>query len=251
MPADVSPAASYATATANLRTATQWLLTAAAAAGAASVAGVQLTSIGSLGPDDWPRLIVAAIGLAAGLGSVGYMIFQASLLLSDEWITLAQLELEPFKAELRASGRRRDKHRLDEIDRIHNDLESYQDEFFRSAAVSLLDLYQRLIAANDKARKSPTPKNVQTAADLRKVVDTVVQAANYSYTRARFAALRQHLARAGAVFVAGIVVFAYAANPPKPASKSSTTGHATIQSSPAPKATPARSTASQRARPAG
>ena len=47
MPADASSAASYATATDNLRTATRWLLTAAAAAGAVFVAGLQLTSIGS------------------------------------------------------------------------------------------------------------------------------------------------------------------------------------------------------------
>src|SRR5690242_3919507 len=89
MPGEASSAASYATATDNLRTAARWLLTAAAAAGAVLVAGVQLTSIGSLGPSDWPRLIAAAVGLAAGLGAVGYMIFQASLLLTDEWITLA------------------------------------------------------------------------------------------------------------------------------------------------------------------
>jgi hypothetical protein len=55
---------------------------------------MQLTSIGSLGPGDWPRLAAAAGGLAAGPGAVGYMIFQASLLLTDKWITLAALEPE-------------------------------------------------------------------------------------------------------------------------------------------------------------
>ena len=60
MPGDGSSAASYATATDNLRTAARWLLTAAAAAGAVMVAGVQLTSIGSLGLGDWPRLIAAS-----------------------------------------------------------------------------------------------------------------------------------------------------------------------------------------------
>jgi hypothetical protein len=42
MPGEASQAAGYAAATDNLRTATRWLLTAAAAAGAAMVAGVQL-----------------------------------------------------------------------------------------------------------------------------------------------------------------------------------------------------------------
>ena len=50
----------------------------------------------------------------------------------------------------------------------------------------------------------------------------LVQAANYSYIRADFTVLRRHLAQAGAVFVAGIVIFAYAANPPKPATAGST-----------------------------
>jgi alpha-D-ribose 1-methylphosphonate 5-triphosphate synthase subunit PhnG len=66
-------------------------------------------------------------------------------------------------------------------------------------------------------------------------VDTLVQAANYSYTRSGFDALRRRLTGAGAVFVAGIVVFAYAANPPKPAAGTAT-GHAAVQGSPAPKA---------------
>ena len=54
MPGDTSSAASYATAADNLRTATRWLLAAAAAAAAVMVAGLQLTSIGSLGPSDCP-----------------------------------------------------------------------------------------------------------------------------------------------------------------------------------------------------
>src|SRR5258708_6333677 len=114
MPGDASSAASYATATDNLRTSTRWLLTAAAAAGAALIAGLQLTSIGSLGPSDWPRLTAAAVGLAAGLGAVGYMIFQASLLLTDEWITLAALELEEVRQLLWKSSHR-DRRRLAEV----------------------------------------------------------------------------------------------------------------------------------------
>lgn len=247
MPGDASSAASYATAADNLRTATRWLLTAAAAAAAVMVAGLQLTSIGSLGPSDWPRLIAAVVGLAAGLGAVGYMIFQASLLLTDEWITLAEMELESFKQQLRNSSANRDKRRLEEINRIHDKLQNYQDEFYGSVADSIQDLYQRLIEANRKARESPSAEHAQTAADLKRAVDALMQAANYSYTRSGFEVLRWRLAKAGAVFVTGIVVFAYAANPPKPASKTTATGHATTQVSPAPKSTiasrtPARST---------
>ena len=217
MPGEVSPAAGYAAATDHLRTATRWLLTAAAAAGAAMVAGVQLTSIGSLSLSDWPRLLAAGAGLATGLGAVGYMIFRTSRLLADEWITLAQLELEEFKRQLRDSRSRRDRQRGLAIDRIYEELQGYQDELYGGAAKSISDLYSRLIKANDAARESPDPARIKTAADLRNAVDALVQAANYSYTRADFAVLRRRLAQASAVFVAGVVVFAYAANPPKPA----------------------------------
>ena len=231
MAGDGSPAASYATATDNLRTAARWLLTAAAAAGAVLVAGVQLTSIGSLGPGDWPRLLAAASGLAAGLGAVGYMIFHASLLLTDAWITLAQLVLDPFNQQLKDSARRRDRKRADKIDRIRRELDGYQDEFFGSLADSISDLYHRLIDANKKARESPSPEHAQAAADLKRAVDSLVQAANYSYTRAEFAVLRRRLAGAGAVFVAGIVIFAYAANPPKPAAQNQAIAHTAVQAS--------------------
>lgn len=233
---DASSAASFATATDNLRTATRWLLTAAAAAGAVLVAGVQLTSIGSLSLSDWPRLAAAAGGLAAGLGAVGYMIFGASQLLTDEWITLADLELESFNQRLADASSRRDRRRLDEISRIRTQLGKYPDEFYGSVAESVPELYSKLIEANKKARESPSPDHAQTAADLKRAVDTVLQAANYSYTRSEFKVLRRHLAQAGAVFTAGIVVFAYAANPPKPAARSTVTGHAAVHGSPAPAA---------------
>jgi hypothetical protein len=233
VPGDVSTAASYAAATENLRAATRWLLTAAAGAGAVLVAGVQLTSIGSLGPGDWPRLAAAAAGLAAGLGAVGYMIFQSSLLLTDQWITLAALELEDVQRLLWNPRRRRDRRRLEEIRRIKTELGNYQDEFYGSVASSIPDLWTRLIAANNKALASPSAAHTQAAADLRGAVDTLVQAANYSYTRSGFAMLRRRLALAGVVFIAGIVVFAYAANPPK-AAAGTPAGHSRVKATATP-----------------
>jgi hypothetical protein len=220
MQADAYPAASFARATDNLRAAARWLLTAAAAAGGVLVAGLQLTRLGSLGVSDWPRLLAACLGLAAGLGAVGYLIFQASLMLTDEWITLAQLDLEMINQQLAGSRRRRDRRRLERIKIIRGELENYQDEFYGSVASSISDLYRQLIDANRQARESPGPEHAKAAADLREVVDTVAQAANYSYARSAFAALRQHLMWAGTVFVTGIVVFAYAANPPVHPAKS-------------------------------
>lgn len=221
MPGETSSLADYAAATDHLRTATRWLLTAAAAAGAAMIAGLQLTSIGSLGFADWPRLLAAGAGLAAGLGAVGYMVFRTSRLLTDEWITLAQLELEQFKQQLRQSRRRRDQQRAAAIDRIYGELESYQDELYGNVADSISDLYSRLIKANELARGAGGPESEKTAAVLKDAVDMLVQAANYSYVRADFTVLRRHLAQAAAVFITGIVIFAYAANPPKPVATNS------------------------------
>jgi len=210
---DAAPAGSYARAADNLRVAARWLLTVVTTAGGLLVAGVPLTGLGSLGADDWPRLLLACAGLAVGFGAVGYMVFQASLMLTDEWITLAQLDLELIDRQLAGPSRPRDRRRLEWIRKIRGELETSQDEFYGSVADSISDLYRRLIDANRQARESPSPEHAKAAGDLKEVVDTLVQAANYSYARLSFAALRQHLIAAGAVFVTGIVIFAYAANP--------------------------------------
>jgi hypothetical protein len=237
MQANAYPAASYAMATDNLRAAARWLLTAVTAAGGVLVAGLQLTGLGSLGLGDWPRLLLACVGLTAGLGAVGYMVYQASLMLTDEWITLAQLDLEMINRQIAGSGSRRDRRRLVQIREIRGELESYQDEFYGSVATSIADLYRRLIEANKNARESPSPAHAKEAADLREVVDTVAQAANYSYARSAFAALRRRLLWAGTVFVAGIVIFAYAANPAAPAAKGAPSHLPAAHGSPSPLAT--------------
>jgi hypothetical protein len=234
MQSGASPAASYATATNNLRAAARWLLTAAAASGGVLVAGLQLTRLGSLGAGDWPRLLFACLGLAAGLGAVGYQVYQASLMLTDEWITLAQLDLELINRQLAGPGRRRDRRRLEQIKKIRAELEDYQDEFYGAVADSISDLYRRLIEANKNARESPGPAPAAEAARLKDVVDTVVQAANYAYARSAFAALRQRLIGAGAVFVAGIVIFAYAANPPAHAPRPAPSRFPAAHGSPSP-----------------
>jgi hypothetical protein len=228
MPGETSRAASYAAAANNLRDATRWLLAAAAGAGAALLAGLSLTSIGSLGFSDWPRLVAAGAGLAAALGAVGYMILRTSRLLTDEWFTLAQLQLEQFRQQLRDFSGRHDKEPGTTIDRIYVELNNARDELYGGVAESIEDLSGRLQKANDELREDPSPARLQTAVGLSAAADTLVQAANYSYIRADFAALRMRLAEAGAVFVAGIVVFAFAANPPKPVTAGSAAWHPAI-----------------------
>jgi hypothetical protein len=160
------------------------------------------------------------------------MVYQASLMLTDEWITLAQLDLEMIDRQLAGSRRPRDQRRLGWIRQVRGELESSQDEFYGGVADSIADLYRRLIDANKRARESPSPEHAKAAAALKDVVDTLAQAANYAYARLAFAALRRHLIAAGAVFVTGIVIFAYAANPAGSAAKSThtplTAAHAAV-----------------------
>ncbi len=216
----------YATATQALRTATRWLLTAAAGAGGALVAGLQLTNIGALGTDDWPRLVAALGGLATVLAAVGYMVARTSRLLTDEWITLAQLDLERFTHRLRDSGRRSDKRRGEALDRIYEEIQSYQDELYADVADSVPDLYARLKKANEAARRRALPAQARKSVALRNAVDAVVQYANYSYTRDSFVTLRVQLAKAATAAAAGVLVFAYAANPPKAAAPTTTISRA-------------------------
>lgn len=220
MRGDAAQQTGFGAAAENLRSTTKWLLTAAAAAAAAIASGLQLTGLGSLTVHDWPRLAAAGTGLAAVLGSVGYVLQQTSLLLSDKWVSLAELQLEQFKQMLRASGHRRDQRRAAVIDRIYKDITTCQDELYGDVADSLADLYGRLMEANKAARLCPrSAQATEAAAQLKAAADTVVEVANYAYIRAGFSELRLRLALAGMVFAAGVVIFAYAVSPPAPSAQ--------------------------------
>jgi hypothetical protein len=241
-----SPGAGYAAPTESLRSATRWLLTAAAAAGGALVAGLQLTSIGSLEKANWLRLGIAIAAAVGVFTAVGYMISRTSKLLADEWITLAQLQLERFTRRLRNSPSKRDKQRGEALERIYTEIQDYRDELYGDVAESVADLYAQLQKANEAARRWPLSPRARKSGPLKNAADAVVQYANYSYTRGNFEALRGQLARAAAVTVAGVLIFAYAANPPAP-SRSRTAaraGKATTgarpQATPSPTASPGK-----------
>ncbi|MET8682218.1 hypothetical protein ABZW18_32770 [Streptomyces sp. NPDC004647] len=199
------------------------------------MAGLQLTSLGSLGADDWPRLIAAGIGLAASLIGIGYMILRASQLLTDEWVTLAQLEVERFEKRLRDSSR--DQQRRAALERLNERFTVYQDELYGHVADSLSDLYSRLLEANAASRTNPESELAQQSAPLREAAGTVVEYANYYLAQESFNALRRQLAYAAAVVAAGVLTFAYAANPPKPAAV--TPVRPTQTSTPSPSPSPA------------
>jgi hypothetical protein len=201
-----SLAASYALATQTLRTTVRWLLTSAAGVGGVLVAGMQLTSIGALGLAEWPRLLAALLGLAVTLWAIGNLINRASHVLSDDWLTLAQISGAEFRAILNGSDRAG----------LFASLKLHQDELYTHVAKDLPALYKRLRELNELDCREPGTNLDLThdAATVRDAVIAVVQFANYYSTRIKFDALRATLLRAGFIATVGVVVFAYAANPP-------------------------------------
>jgi hypothetical protein len=241
----------YAAATESLRSATKWLMAAAAGVAGLLVAGLQLGSLGKLSSNDCPRLVVAIVGLIIALVAVGSVIRRAAALLTDKWITLAQLTLGEFDDELRkAAG---EKLPADDVQGIYDELDTHREELYGEVAQSPEDLYRQLIAVNARIRASyPTttpvgrslrqpatppdgpggipaytgPRAPERAAELRAATKTVVDFANYLRTRTNFESLRKTLLIAAPFVVAGLLMFAVAATPP--ASPSSTNRQRTM-----------------------
>ncbi|HET7475776.1 MAG TPA: hypothetical protein VFJ97_07090 [Dermatophilaceae bacterium] len=213
-PADrVGPASSYAAATESLRTTARWLLTALAGVGGLLVAGLQLTGLGALGDHQLLRLVVALLAVAVTLTGVGFMIWRTSQLLADEWVSLAQLQVEDF--ELAAStppSHRAAVRRAALLKSIRDKATVYQDELYADVAGSVSELGNLLAEANRKTRAGQTVQ--PTLEQLREAAAAVVQFANYHRTRAEFIRLRSDLVWAGVVVVVAVITFAYAANPP-------------------------------------
>jgi hypothetical protein len=220
-----TPAANYAAATATLRTTVRWLLTAAAGVGGVLVAGLQLTNLGSLSLTEW-RLWVAVVGVLAALGGVGYMVSRAGRILTDDWISLAQLSEKNFDDLLRGTTT---------TTALLNSIDTYKNELYAHVADSIPQLSKELIEANEQAREStPDSDEAKKATRLREAANSVVQYANYYATRKKSEALYPQLGRAAAVTVVGVLLFAYAANPAKAAKAATPTTPTVEQRSPSP-----------------
>lgn len=212
------PAASYAAATETLRTTARWLLTAFAGVGGLLVAGLQLTGLGALSDRQLARLVVALLAIVVSLGGVGFMIWRTSQVLTDEWMSLAQLQVEDF--ELAASTPPSEQaaiRRAALLRSIRDKAQVYQDELYADVAGSLAELGGLLAEANRKAREGQVTQ--PSLEQLRAAAAAVVQFANYHRTRVEFIRLRSDLVWAGVVVVVAVVTFAYAANPPAAAAR--------------------------------
>jgi hypothetical protein len=213
-PPSSDPAEGYTAQLDALRSVAKWLVAAFAGVGALLVAGLSISGLGQLAASSW-RLYVAGGSAAIALAAVGFMIREASTVLTHEWLTLASLSDPGAKVRLQATGWR--SAQLSDIDDL---LEISQHELFGYAAESVPRLHIRLQEADERLRRArPGSRRAlqaaRDAAELRKAARTTAQYANYRYTLKLFQRMRARLGWAALITAASIGVFAYAANPPR------------------------------------
>ncbi|MGX5212623.1 hypothetical protein ACWKT3_28695 [Streptomyces violaceus] len=210
----VTASAEYGVALESLRSAAKWLLTAFAVVAGALAAGLQLTGLGGL---EACRLIPAAIGAGIALWSLGYMATKASAVLAQEWVTLGNFSNEELTSLFR------DDQKSEKSQRFRTALERIEDdrnELYGHVASSLPNLRQKLRETNEKlisgqAGEEEKRRLAEESAALREAARDVAQCASYFTTLGLFQDMRKTLAWTSFLVVAGLGVFAWAANPPK------------------------------------
>lgn len=221
MPEAAAGPGHYAAATETLRSTAKWLLAAFAGVGGVLVAGLQLTSLGSLGWHDPLRLLAAVLGVGGAMGAVGYMVRDTAAILTAEWVTLAHFDDDAFDAMVQSG---RSVVRKDELEAIGASIDDVQEELYGHVARSIDELQRRLREANEKTSAmtggaQATPEEwaqaFAGAGELRAAAREVVDYANYERTARSFARLKRRLARGAVCAVISVTVFAYASNPPK------------------------------------
>jgi hypothetical protein len=199
-----------------LRSVAKWLVAAFAGVGALLVAGLSISGLGQLSLSSW-RFYAAGASAAVALAAVGFMVREASTVLTHEWLTLASFgdpgpTVGPAEADWNSAQRREVEHLL----------EVSQHEIFGYAAESLQELQTRLSEADERiwrARRG-SRRALRAASEaqvLREAARAAAQYANYCFTLKLFQRMRTRLGWAALAVAVSVGVFAYAANPPKAA----------------------------------
>lgn len=209
-----SPAAEspYAAATESLRSAAKWLLTVTAGVAGLLCTGLQLSSLGRLIDTGLARFWLAVAGLVLALLGIAAIVWRASAVLSDGWITLTQISDADW-AGRQDRGRRGGTDRPGTVTTIFEEIDTDGEELYGAVATSFGDLYAKLKDDNTRSRRGA---DTGQRAELQAAARTVVEFANYRRTRASFDRLRSTLAAGGVAVVVGIGVFAIATSPPEP-----------------------------------
>jgi hypothetical protein len=226
LPADLH---AYAAATQKLREAAKWLLAAAAGVGGLLLAGLQLGSVGDL---PLPRIVIALIALIMALAGVGMVIRCAGALLTQDWVTLAELASDDVRQRVNERWKsKRERRPFPDLSRLDNwarpdaasiyadlKLARYREELYGNFAQTPEELFRQFKQANEQARRraaaGASPASDDAARydrELRLAVQKVVEFANYRRTRANFTKLETVLFWSACAVVAGVTTFAIAA----------------------------------------
>lgn len=199
-----------------LRSTVKWLVAAAAGVAAVMVGGLQLSSVGHLSPSSW-RLYVALAATGSGFMAVGYILREATAVLTREWLTLASFSDDAAAAVLGAAAGAETRRQHD-VQQVREKLEDSRHELFGYAAASLPQLHASLRRAEEGIMSAP---DADAAADaraeatrLRGAARDAVEYANYCLTVISFRRLRGRIAWASVVAAVSVAFFAYSANPP-------------------------------------
>jgi hypothetical protein len=164
---------------------------------------------------------VAVLSLLITLAAVGYMIRETAVILTAEWVTLAELSDASF-AVLLVEGNKKATARKATLEQLRTRIEDAAEELYAHVAGSIAELHKTLREANEAARKSVTLSASQQqdalalARELRAVAKEVADCANYHRTVMLFRNLKKSLAGAAVIAALGAIVFAYAITPEKP-----------------------------------
>jgi len=200
----------------SLRSSARWLVAAFAAVAALLVGGLQISGIGALPDSSW-RLYLAIGSVGIALAAVGYMIREASVVLTHEWLTLASLGDEPGTGRLPPT--RQDTQRAALIQTIEEKLAVSRHELFGYAAASVEQLHARLADCDEliwrgKLGTEAVSAAQQEAALLRRAARDAVQYANYYFTLRLFQRMRARIGWAAGIVAVSVGVFGYTVSTP-------------------------------------
>jgi hypothetical protein len=189
----------------------KWVVAAFAAIGAILVTDLQIGGIGTLGAEQPRRLVLALGAMAIALLAVAVVVILASLVLIPPRMSLSELskrELQAYRKALRAAGGDPEKAKSPAaFDSVLGAISAEQKWLLRSKASGVHDLYDKW----KEAHGAPSQDTSLIDEDAKRVIDF----ASLQVTQARYSRLIVAVLAGGSVIVLCIVLFAWAANPPK------------------------------------
>lgn len=198
-----------------IRDAAKWLIAASAAVGAVLIAGSQLSSIGQL---DLGRRLYAAIGgVALALMAVVFAMWVAVQVLRPIGVTLKELQ-DHWAANDRADVKFFHKNPGQLGYSSPTDLRTAREQAWQERE----DKRVALDAASGEAARKTAQEQFDAADDeyerINSDVLSILQNAQYQLLQDKFNKTLWKLLAAAVLAAGGIMVFAWAANPPKPPS---------------------------------